>query len=459
MTKETTPAKLSLRAQYDGAKTTRHNEYHWSHADFKSADLDANALTRKTLRIRARYESQNNSYARGICKSIAADTIGTGPHLQVDGDDDFTRRVEEDWQAWAKAINLLEKLRTARYNKLIDGEAFILFRHNPKIDNPVQLDLQLIDADRVTSPNQIDPFKPEGVVHDQYGNPIAYTVFDRHPTEILSSSAYKTVSADNIIHLYESLRAGQSRGVSELAPCINLFGQLRTYTSTVLTAAQTAASLTGVIATDAPAGGEATDLVPMETIELSPGQLLTMPAGWDLSMTKAEQPTANYASFKQELLSEIARCLEVPYNIAAGNSNEASYASSRLDWQIYHKAIRLQQQYFADNALNRIYKEWYKEWRYNNPKAPKEAPKHGWIWDSINEHSDPYKQAHAEAVAIQHNTTTLASIYAEKGLNWETEIRQIARERKALVDLGLGLPPQTFIATPLKEEHKDEDES
>jgi hypothetical protein len=34
--------KLSLVAAYDAARTTRNNQRHWSYADYKSADLDAN---------------------------------------------------------------------------------------------------------------------------------------------------------------------------------------------------------------------------------------------------------------------------------------------------------------------------------------------------------------------------------------------------------------------------------
>ncbi len=35
----------------------------------------------------------------------------------------------------------------------------------------------------------------------------------------------------------------------------------------------------------------------------------------------AEQPATTYAEFKREILNEIARCLNMPFNVAAGNSS------------------------------------------------------------------------------------------------------------------------------------------
>ncbi len=440
---------ISLLARYDAATTDRMNAKHWSWADFKSADLDANRITRKTLRIRARYETQNNSYAAGIAKTISADTIGSGPHLQVVGEDKISEKIEKDFAAWSKAVGLVEKLRTARFSKLVDGEAFLLLTTNEAIENQIKLDVQLIDADRVTDYNAEGV---EGIELDDKGNVVKYRILNSHPSEGFGREADE-VDACFVVHLFDSLRAGQHRGVSELAPCLDLFGQLRDYTRSVLTAAQTAACLTGVIETDAPAGGESEEIVPMEAIELAQGQLLTMPAGWKLAMTKAEQPTATYAEFKAEILGEICRCLGVPFNIGIGNSNDASYASSRLDWQIYHKAIKLQQKMFADKALDRIFKLWFTEWQLKN--GGKFKPEWSWIFDGINEHSDPYKQAHADQLELHNLTTSLATVYASKGKNWEVELAQIAREKEVMKKLNLTMGEvQEFIDFDDEEEDK-----
>ena len=60
-------------------------------------------------------------------------------------------------------------------------------------------------------------------------------------------------------------------------------------------------------------------------------------------------------------INEIARCLNMPFNIAAGNSSGYNYASGRLDHQVFFKAIRIDQAYLADVVLDRILKAWIDE--------------------------------------------------------------------------------------------------
>jgi len=84
---------ISLLARYDAAMNTRHTAKHWSYADFKSADLDASYEVRRNLRIRARYEVQNNSYAKGICS-----TVGNGEKWRdFDGLEWRTRHPGRKW--------------------------------------------------------------------------------------------------------------------------------------------------------------------------------------------------------------------------------------------------------------------------------------------------------------------------------------------------------------------------
>ena len=76
-------ARRRLRAGFDSAETTDNNRRHWARADALSPDAAASPEVRRTLRNRARYEVANNSYARGIVLTLANDTVGTGPRLQM----------------------------------------------------------------------------------------------------------------------------------------------------------------------------------------------------------------------------------------------------------------------------------------------------------------------------------------------------------------------------------------
>ena len=278
----------------------------------------------------------------------------------------------------------------------------------------------------------------DGIKLDDKGNVISYSVYDNHPSENALADIQQ-IPAKYIIHLFNVDRAGQHRGISELAPALELFGQLRDYTAATLTAAQSAACLTGCIQTDSPAGGESIDVEPLEAIQLEQGQLLTLPAGWKLAMNKAEQPTSTYKDFKNEILSEIARCLNIPYNIAKCDSQNASYASSRLDTQIYFKTIKLEQQYFIRNCVEKIFKAWLDEYTLQG-KITLPDFSHSFMFElGMVEHSDPLKLANSQSIQLKSLTVTLAEIYAEKGKDYQAELKQIAYERKLMRELGLTL--------------------
>ena len=78
---------------------------------------------------------------------------------------------------------------------------------------------------------------------------------------------------------------------------------------------------------------------------------------------KAEQPATTYPDFKNEIINETARRLNIPFNVAACNSSDYNYASGRLDHQTYFKSIRVERSELEAVALDRILYAWLAEAR------------------------------------------------------------------------------------------------
>ncbi|MCL4743588.1 MAG: phage portal protein, partial [Phycisphaerales bacterium] len=300
--------RRAIMARFDSALTNDANRRHWANADGLSADAAASPEVRRILRNRARYEVANNSYARGIVLTLANDLVGTGPRLQLLTDDDAANeRIEREFARWAKATGLPERLRTMRMARAESGEAFTILASNPALPTFVKLDLRLIEADQVTTPDLsvLDADAVDGIVFDRFGNPEEYHVLRGHPGDARSGSLvgfgleYDHVPASSVVHYFRSDRPGQSRGIPDITPALPLFAQLRRYTLAVIGAAETAADFAGILYTDAPASGEAEAVEPMDAIELEARSLLTMPGGWKMAQVQAEQPSTTYAEFKR----------------------------------------------------------------------------------------------------------------------------------------------------------------
>ena len=251
-----------VRARYDAAVTNEDNRRHWASADGLSANAANSSAVRRTLRNRARYEVSNNSYARGIVLTLANDVVGTGPRLQLlTSDPAANSRIEREFMTWAKVVRLAEKLRTMRTARAADGEAFAILTSNPYLPTSIQLDLRLVEADQVCTPDlwPTQANAVDGIVFDDAGNPLEYHVLQRHPGDTAAgfNRDFDTIPAESVLHWFRADRPGQARGIPDIMPALPLFAQLRRFTLAVLAAAETAADFAGILYTDAPANGEA----------------------------------------------------------------------------------------------------------------------------------------------------------------------------------------------------------
>jgi lambda family phage portal protein len=438
-----------VRARYDAAQTTPDNTRHWRQADNLSADSANSPEVRRTLRARARYEIANNSYAKGIVSTIAAYTIGTGPKLQVMTDDNAINDVVEDrFFEWADECQLAAKMRTMRMACVQDGEVFAVLKTNPKLESPVKLDIEVIEADRVTHPGWPLGFPPnvvDGIEFDEHGNPTRYLILKQHPGDlgyVVAANDMVWLPADYVIHYYHADRPGQHRGIPEITPALPLFAQLRRYTLAEVAAAETAASFAAVLQSDTPTYSPES-VSPFDIVELEPRMATVLPAGWKIGQVETAHPPTSYREFVRQILCEIARCMNIPLSVALGDSSDSNYASGRLDTQNWYRAMKVERSVIERVVLAPILRAWLAEAILVSDYLPirvRTIPfyqlKKQWFWDGI-EHVDPVKEAQAAMIRLQSGLTTLSWEYAKEGRDWESEVRQIAKERALMQELGV----------------------
>ncbi len=451
-----------VQARYDAAQTTPDNRKHWMLADGLSA-RSANSLgVRRTLRNRARYEASANSYAAGMLLTLANDMVGTGPRLQLHFGKPLrtvAAKIEQEFAAWAKAAKLAQKLRTMRISRARDGEVFAVLTTNPRLPTPVQLDFRLIEADQVTSPQltETDPLRIDGIHFDKHGNPVTYDILPFHPGDLLAVPNLVPIphSADQVLHWFRADRPGQLRGIPEFTPALPLFAQLRRYTLAVIAAAETAADFAGIISSnaDARSGEDGEDDEPdaFSEIEIEARTLLTLPRKYQLQQLKAEQPVTTYDMFKGEILNEIARCLNMPFNVAAGNSAGYNYSSGRLDHQIYFRSIGIDQSDCETEILDRLFRAWLDEAVLIKGLIPAGLGpfylwNHTWSWDPA-EDLDPAKTASARLTNLAAGMTSYQSEYARLGLDWEVEQDRQAEALGVSLDEYRGLLRQKLLGS------------
>lgn len=477
-------AVAQVRARYEAAETTRENEPLWRMTDYWSAKAANSFQVRRTLKIRSRYESANNGYFKRMISALARDLIGRGPRLQVvTHRDDWNKQIQRAWHAWAKAVKLRKKLRTLAKSKVQDGEGFGLLVTNRglkssfggqlNVQDAVQLDFVVIESDQVMTPDPgfLENFWVDGMRLDNLGNPTEFHVLRHHPGDLFSPQlnplTYDKWHPRYVCHWFKQERPGQVRGVPEITPSLDLFAMLRRYTKSVLTAAEVAADMAAYLETEAPAdtsgiddetvdanfGGDPFDAMPIDR-----GQLTTLPWGVKLKQLSAAQPATTYDMFTRLILREVASCLDIPLNIAMGDSSGYNYSSGRLDHITYYEQQDIDRGDCEDDVLQKVFAAWYEEAVMIPGLLPDGVPTdfaelpHRWLWNRMRS-IDPAKDAQADELELRNGTRTLAGVLADRGEDWEESMRQRARElalaKKLADELGVplallwqGAPPQ-----------------
>jgi lambda family phage portal protein len=438
---------VRVRAKFDAAES-QDDRRHWANADAFAADAALSPMKRREMRNRARYERANNSWLAGISSTLANDLVGTGPRLQLQfGDDESARAIEKLFFDWGWQIDLPAKLRTMREALVVDGEAFSLMISNPRLPG-VQLDLRLVEAEMVATPTELmsetitpDGSTVDGMEFDAVGNVVAYQVLNFHPGSNfrVNTLQFQRVPAAQMVHWFRPIRPGQHRGYPEVAPALRLFGQLRRYTEAVVAAAETAADFAGFLRTNSPAA-EIDEVEAFAEMPIEKRTMVTLPDGWTFEQLKAEQPTTQFPSFVRQILGEVGRCLNLPFNITALDSSQYNYASGRLDQQIHLMTQRVMRDDLERVMLDRLLAAWVNEATLAGV-LPEGVPPFSewdwsWQWDG-KEHVDPSKEANAAETRLRTHTTTLATEYAKQGKQWDVELRQRAAEVALMKELNL----------------------
>jgi lambda family phage portal protein len=469
--------KVVLRSRYDAAGDQKEQREHWSLADALSANALNDVGTRAKIRNRARYECRNNGYAKGLVAGIAQDVVGTGPRLQLNFGEagrEKARIVEAAWRSWCEAVDLADKLRIKHESKVRDGECFAVLTRNDSITHPVKLDVRLVECDRVETPWGVDsnPSVLDGIEFDRAGMPVAYYISRTHPGDLAATTEYDRVDAANVLHWFRPDRPGQVRGISELAPSLNLFAQLRRYTLATITAAEFASTVTGVMETDLPPpdDGEAITVTQASEVPLAPGSLLTLASGWKASAFKGEQPKTTYGDFKGEILAEAGRAPGAPRSLTTADSSSFNFSSARLDHLPYQRGVWIERRRDR-KQLDKLFAAWWAEYTLI-PESAGGAPlglpdfasaSWDWHWDGFA-WMDPQKDAAAVESRLAMSLTTLMEECAAEGKDWEEVLeqrfREKAREKELAAKYGVELTPAPGAvgAAPASPPVEDEEE-
>lgn len=443
-------------------------------------DIDDNL---DTLRQRSRDLYMNTPLATGSLKTIRTNVIGAGLRLnsQIDYEylgltedeaDEWESQVEREFEMWSESLmcdamhmhNFYELQQLAFLSFLMSGEVFTLLPYRQHKQNPYGLRVQLIEADRVSTPQGNNPKIINGVELGSFGEVVAYHISKQHPLA-QSSGINEWVRVEkfgsrtgrqNILHLMESERPEQRRGVPILSPVIESLKQLDRYTEAELMAALVSSLFTVFIESDGsdndrPFGEVIADEDRIDdedemSYELAPGAIVALGEGEKANATNPGRNNASFDPFVVSICRQIGSALEVPYELLLKHFT-SSYSASRGALLEAWKMFKMRRTWTASRFCQPIYEEFLTEsillgriqapGFLNDPMIRKAYSKAEWNGPSQGQ-LDPLKEVNAAQKRVENGFSTRAreTVELTGGDFWRNHPQRV-REENARKEAGL----------------------
>jgi lambda family phage portal protein len=436
--------------QYDAAQAGRKTQG-WKRPA-TSADAE-NSQGLERLRNGARDLVRNNKYAAAGVRQIVANMVGDGIAPQMrHADAGVQTKAQEAWDRWAESKvdgigDFYGHEKLVARSMITDGDALTVWR--PDAAGPdgriTGLESDFLDLSRTTKTANGGRIV-QGVEFDRDGDLSNYWLFDAHPGDLLlgAGTASTPMKAANIDHTFERLRLGQTRGVSWLAPVAMTLRDISDIEDAIRLKKKVQACLALVIQPGE--GGAASPLtVEQNTPDADRPSIETLRPGMIARLQKGEtastvSPTADGDSvdFIRQQLAAVSASL-VPYHLLTGDVSQANYSSLRAallghwalldDWQQNVMIPQLCRP-AVDRRLRRLAIE-TGDYRVLDVQIDWALP--------VRRQVDPIKDLLAEVMEIRAGLKLMTKALAERGLNADHHLAEIARINGVIDSLGLAL--------------------
>lgn len=422
----------------------------------------------------------NNPHATSIVDSTALNVVGgagmlpqSKPPFKLLGISEEQAKEVADQAEWAfwewskeadvEGEDHFSDIQLLNIRSMVGrGEYLVLPVYPDTPGRKFSLALQVLDNRRLRTPRNLmnDRDVRDGIRLGPHGEKLSYYIADPDDGKLttnLNSNSFQPIAARrghlrNIFHGFHRKDAEQVRGISALAPCLKIFKDYDDYMDFEVVGAILAASFAIWIETppgedpNKYAGETATD-GSNKYKEVTPGQIMYGTAGQKPHIMKSERPGNSFPIFVETMLRAIGAATGLPYEIVAKDFSKTNYSSARAAlleaWRFFNHYQVWLVNHFNQPVWEMVFEE---AWLRGMIKLPKGSPdfyqarklwtnatwtppKRGWI--------DPVKEVAAGKEAVVSNMLTLADWYGEQGKDYEEELRQIAKERKLMKELGL----------------------
>lgn len=409
----------------------------------------------RSVVARSRYLCANNPYASSAKEVFVSAFAGEGikpSSLNETASD--KKKVQELWKDWTEQADFdgltdfygLQGLIAAEVFEA--GEVFVHIRpDSTPLDEQETPSLKL----RVL-PSEMLPFWHNsswgqnhiemGVEFDPDGKRVAYWFLRKNPGDLLFAffgnlpAGQVRIPAEEVLHLFRPIRAGQIRGVPHTLASLVTLAMLDLYDDAELERKRTAALFAAFVTKDAslddgddplgrPVAGNKLDIgAPLDSVAMEPGAVIDLRPGEQVTFASPADVGNSYEAFQYRNLLRAMAGMGVPYMAGTGDLRQANYGSIRAGLVEFRRRIGAMQKHimihqlcrpvwnmFLDRSALQGLLPWsadeYLKKRADHRRVKWLAPKWDWV--------DPLKDQQAEKLAVDNGFKSRDDTIEEEG--------------------------------------------
>lgn len=393
-----------------------------------------NPLFRKRIREVSAQEDEENSYYTGILNTIAEHCVGSVPLILGNHPTPEVNDVVEDrWLEWASSNSIGTAIRQIRRGAARTGLGIgIPYKLSDPTD-PIGFGIKTVSSLRLSNPRGLG-------LNDRIYDGIEYDEnWDIKKIYLKEYGVLDPVEYDakDILLWFKRTTEDMLIGMPECGPAFCLFPSIKRYMAAIVRGEEFRSCIPMAITLDKDVyrPEDATD-VPVDKFEYEPGFVPTLPPGTRLEGISVANQSDDRTKFIYLIVSAAARCVQMPRNIALGDSADSNMATAAIDIQPWINKVKIDRVDFQP-IVRKVFKMWYDRailaMNYL-PIGARTGFTYAINYDSTFEHPDPGKRANARAVDLSSGATTLHRVYTDQALNPRRELDREART--------LGIPRQ-----------------
>lgn len=458
--------KVAAKSAFDGASSGRRLQ------DWLSQGPGPNAAIRHSVSVlRARLQDlvRNNPWVYKASRNFASNLIGQGIRpISETPDSGLSRDLMSLWEEWIYEADVTGRtnfygLQTVIANGVFGNGEGLLRRIIGADHNAIlPLQYQAIEADFIDTAKNEMPVdgRPQIVCGVEMGRyrPSAYYLFKHHPMDGTFGNSVSSlrVPADELLHVFEVMRAGQVRGYPKAAATLVRLMDMMEYEESELVRKKMAAMLMGFVTTSidpdaSPAlAGLGTDIkVETEsgasTFEhtLEPGTMHSLQPGEDIRFNAPADVGGSYEAFMKFNQRAIAAGTDSTYEQISGDYASVTFSSLRAAKNEVERMYRqTQEQVIAPQLVRPVWRDFVKYAVLSGRvKLPSQVDLRaamraryvppGWAY------VDPLVEEKAAQMAVRGGTDTRTNVAARKGLDIASIDEQQAIDHARADGLGL----------------------